>query len=193
MRSGSTASTSGTPASRTSGRPSATSHRTCSSSTERCGNIAYGSFDATDEEIEAASRAAEAHGFVLDLPEGYDTRVGERGVKLSGGQRQRLSIARAMLQDPAILVLDEATSAVDTATELAIQRGLARLTEDRTTLVVAHRLSTVRDADSILVLENGRVVERGTHDDLLALGGRYAGLWGVQTGDPALADLLRER
>ncbi len=152
-------------------------------------NIAYGSFDATDVEIEAAAKAAEAHEFVLDLPEGYDTRVGERGVKLSGGQRQRLSIARAMLQDPEILVLDEATSAVDTATELAIQRGLARLTEGRTTLVVAHRLSTVRDADQILVLEDGRVVERGTHDELLDLGGRYAALWGVQTGDPALADL----
>ena len=152
-------------------------------------NIAYGSFDATDGEIEAAARAAEAHEFVLDLPDGYDTRVGERGVKLSGGQRQRLSIARAMLQDPAILVLDEATSAVDTATELAIQRGLARLTEGRTTLVVAHRLSTVRDADTILVLEGGRVVEHGAHGELLDLGGRYAALWGVQTGDPAGLDL----
>ncbi|MFC6939881.1 ABC transporter ATP-binding protein [Salinirubellus sp. GCM10025818] len=152
-------------------------------------NIAYGSFDATDEEIEAAARASEAHDFVLDLPDGYDTRVGERGVKLSGGQRQRLSIARAMLQDPEILVLDEATSAVDTATELAIQRGLARLTEGRTTLVVAHRLSTVRDADAILVLEDGRVIERGTHDELLDLGGRYASLWGVQTGGPDTVDL----
>ena len=152
-------------------------------------NIAYGSFDATDGEIEAAARAAEAHEFVLDLPDGYDTRVGERGVKLSGGQRQRLSIARAMLQDPAILVLDEATSAVDTATELAIQRGLARLTEGRTTLVIAHRLSTVRDADTILVLEGGRVVEHGAHGELLDLGGRYAALWGVQTGDPAGLDL----
>jgi ATP-binding cassette subfamily B protein len=152
-------------------------------------NISYGSFDATDEMVEAAAKAAEAHEFVLDLPDGYDTRVGERGVKLSGGQRQRLSIARAMLQDPEILVLDEATSAVDTATELAIQRGLARLTENRTTFVVAHRLSTVRDADAILVLEGGRVIERGTHDDLLDLGGRYASLWGVQTGDPDTVDL----
>ena len=152
-------------------------------------NIAYGSFDATDEEIEAAAEAAEAHEFVLSLPDGYNTRVGERGVKLSGGQRQRLSIARAMLQDPAILVLDEATSAVDTATELAIQRGLARLTESRTTLVVAHRLSTVRDADTILVLADGRVAERGTHEELLALGGRYAALWGVQTGDSTAPDL----
>jgi ATP-binding cassette subfamily B protein len=152
-------------------------------------NIRYGSFDATDEEVVAAATAAEAHGFVLDLPDGYDTRVGERGVKLSGGQRQRLSIARAMLQAPEILVLDEATSAVDTATELAIQRGLARLTEGRTTLVVAHRLSTVRDADQILVLEGGHVAERGTHDELIDLGGRYAALWGVQTGDPALVDL----
>jgi len=152
-------------------------------------NIAYGSFDATGEEIEVAAKAAEAHEFVLELPDGYDTRVGERGVKLSGSQRQRLSIARAMLQDPEILVLDEATSAVDTATELAIQRGLARLTEGRTTLVVAHRLSTVRDADQILVLEGGHVAERGTHDELIDLGGRYAALWGVQTGDPALVDL----
>jgi ATP-binding cassette subfamily B protein len=155
-------------------------------------NIAYGSFDATDGEIEAAAKAAEAHEFVLDLPDGYDTRVGERGVKLSGGQRQRLSIARAMLQDPEILVLDEATSAVDTATELAIQRGLARLTEGRTTLVVAHRLSTVRDADRILVLEDGRVAERGTHDELLDLRGRYAALWGVQTGDPTALGLSVE-
>jgi len=146
-------------------------------------NVAYGSFDATDAEVEAAARAAEAHEFVTELPEGYDTRIGERGVKLSGGQRQRLSIARAMLRDPAILVLDEATSAVDTETELYIQRALERLTADRTTFVIAHRLSTVRDADRILVLENGRVTERGTHGELLAEGGLYATLWRVQSGD----------
>ncbi len=146
-------------------------------------NIAYGSFDATDEEIRAAAQAAEAHEFVLDLPEGYDTRIGERGVKLSGGQRQRLSLARAMLQNPAILVLDEATSAVDTETELYIQRALTRLTADRTTFVIAHRLSTVRNADQILVVEDGRIVERGTHDELVAEGGLYATLWSVQAGE----------
>jgi ATP-binding cassette subfamily B protein len=162
-------------------------------------NIAYGSFDATDAEVEAAARAAEAHEFITDLPEGYDTRIGERGVKLSGGQRQRLSIARAMLRDPAILVLDEATSAVDTETELYIQRALERLTADRTTFVIAHRLSTIRDADRILVLENGRVTERGTHEELLSVGGLYATLWRVQSGDVrglddrAVARLVGER
>jgi ATP-binding cassette subfamily B protein len=145
-------------------------------------NVRYGRFDASDEAVRAACEAAEAAGFVRDLPDGYDTRVGERGVKLSGGQRQRLAIARALLQDPAVLVLDEATSAVDTATELAIQRALDRLTEGRTTVAIAHRLSTVRDADTILVLEDGRVVERGSHDDLVAAGGLYATLWAIQTG-----------
>ena len=144
-------------------------------------NIRYGSFDATEEEVKEAARLAEAHEFIVELPDGYDTRVGERGVKLSGGQRQRLAIARAMLQDPAILVLDEATSAVDTQTEALIQRGLARLTADRTTLVIAHRLSTVRTADLILVVDDGWIAERGTHEDLLRVGGRYTALWGAQT------------
>jgi ATP-binding cassette subfamily B protein len=148
-------------------------------------NLTYGAVDATEEATVAAATAAEAHEFVSALPDGYDTRIGERGVKLSGGQRQRLSIARAMLQDPAILVLDEATSAVDTETELYIQRALGALTRDRTTVVIAHRLSTIRDADVILVVDDGRVVERGSHDDLVAVEGLYATLWRVQTGDVA--------
>jgi ATP-binding cassette subfamily B protein len=146
-------------------------------------NIGYGRPAATDAEIEAAARLAEAHDFIVELPDGYDTVVGERGQKLSGGQRQRLSIARAILTDPAILVLDEATSAVDNETEAAIQRSLARVAEGRTALVIAHRLSTVRDADRIWVLEAGRVAEAGTHDELVAAGGLYAALWRVQTGE----------
>jgi len=146
-------------------------------------NIAYGTFDASDEAIEEAARAAEAHEFVSNLPDGYDTMVGERGVKLSGGQRQRVAIARAVLQDPEILVLDEATSDVDTETEMLIQRSIDRLTENRTTFSIAHRLSTIKDADGIVVLEDGRIVEEGTHDDLLGAGGLYANLWAVQAGE----------
>jgi ATP-binding cassette subfamily B protein len=146
-------------------------------------NIAYGTPSASDEEIMAAAEAAEAHDFIQNLPDGYATMVGERGVKLSGGQRQRIAIARAILEDPDILVLDEATSDVDTETELLIQRSLDRLTADRTTLVIAHRLSTVKDADTIVVIEGGRVVERGTHEELLAADGLYANLWAVQAGE----------
>ncbi len=148
-------------------------------------NIAYGLPGATDEEIEEAARQAEAHEFVLGLPDGYDTVAGERGVRLSGGQRQRLSIARALLREPAVLLLDEATSAVDNETEAAIQRSLARVGEGRTVVVIAHRLSTVRDADRIWVLERGTVAEAGTHDELVAAGGLYAALWRVQTGEAA--------
>jgi len=148
-------------------------------------NIAYGRPDATDDEVVAAARQAEAHEFVVGLPRGYDTVVGERGQKLSGGQRQRLSIARAILRDPRILVLDEATSAVDNETEAAIQRSLEAVGAGRTVLVIAHRLSTVRHAERIHVLERGRVAEAGTHNELVAGGGLYAALWRVQTGEAA--------
>ncbi|MFC6787584.1 ABC transporter ATP-binding protein [Halobaculum halobium] len=146
-------------------------------------NIAYGTFEADEESIVEAAKAAEAHEFITNLPEGYDTEIGERGVKLSGGQRQRLSIARAVLKDPEILVLDEATSDVDTETEMLIQRSIDKLTEDRTTFAIAHRLSTIKDADQILVLEDGRIAERGSHEELLSEDGLYGHLWGVQAGE----------
>ncbi len=146
-------------------------------------NIAYGRPDASLEDVVAAATVAEVHEFVTTLPDRYDTIVGERGQKLSGGQRQRISIARAILKDPVILLLDEATSAVDNETEAAIQRSLDRISADRTTLVIAHRLSTVRNADVIHVLDRGRIVERGTHDELVNREGPYAALWAVQTGD----------
>jgi ATP-binding cassette subfamily B protein len=146
-------------------------------------NLAYGRPDASDAELERAARLAEAHEFICELPQGYDTVVGERGQKLSGGQRQRLSIARAILKDPPILVLDEATSAVDNETEAAIQRSLELVGRGRSVIVIAHRLSTVRHAEHIHVLENGRVVEAGGHDDLVASRGLYAALWRIQTGE----------
>ncbi|MFD1645767.1 ABC transporter ATP-binding protein [Haloarchaeobius litoreus] len=146
-------------------------------------NIAYGTFDATDDEVETAARRAAANEFIENLPDGYDTLVGERGVRLSGGQRQRVALARTFLKDPAILVLDEATSHVDTETEAIIQRSLRELATDRTTVAIAHRLSTVKEADEILVLEGGRIVERGTHEALLDEDGLYANLWRVQAGD----------
>lgn len=145
-------------------------------------NIAYGRPDATAEEVEAAARLAEAHEFVGVMPHRYDTLVGERGQKLSGGQRQRLAIARAILRDPAVLILDEATSSVDNETEAAIQRSMEIVSQGRTTLVIAHRLSTVRGADRIHVLEGGVVSESGTHAELVQYEGLYAALWRVQTG-----------
>jgi ATP-binding cassette subfamily B protein len=146
-------------------------------------NLAYGRPDAADSDLERAARLAEAHDFIAELPDGYDTVVGERGQKLSGGQRQRLSIARAILKDPPLLVLDEATSAVDNETEAAIQRSLELVGRDRTVIVIAHRLSTVRHADRIHVLEEGRIVESGSHDELVGERGLYAALWRIQTGE----------
>ena len=145
-------------------------------------NIAYGKEGATDEEIVEASKVAEAHDFVTGLPDGYDTQIGEGGHKLSGGQRQRLSIARAVLKNAPILVLDEATSSVDNETEEALQKSLAVISRDRTTIVIAHRLSTIRHSDSIMVLDEGKVVESGSHDELLENNSQYARLWNVQTG-----------
>jgi ATP-binding cassette, subfamily B, bacterial len=146
-------------------------------------NIAYGLSGARREDVIAAAVAAEAHEFIMALSNGYDTGVGERGQKLSGGQRQRIALARAILKDPPILVLDEATSAVDNETEAAIQRSLDRLVVGRTSLIIAHRLSTVRRANLIYVLEDGRIVESGTHESLLAENGQYASLWRLQTGE----------
>jgi ATP-binding cassette subfamily B protein len=151
-------------------------------------NIAYGRPDADEEAIREAARMAEAEDFILGLPDGYDTIVGERGQKLSGGQRQRLSIARAVLKDPPIVILDEATSAVDNETEAAIQRSMRRMAEGRTVFVIAHRLSTIVDADMICVLDKGRIVEQGKHETLLAEDGIYRGLWRVQTGLAALGE-----
>ncbi len=161
-------------------------------------NISYGSKEATEADSIEAAKAARAHEFIEELPDGYDTKVGERGVKLSGGQRQRVAIARAVLADPEILILDEATSDVDTETEMLIQRSLRELTADRTTFAIAHRLSTVKDAETIVVLDEGRVVEQGTHEELLEQGGLYANLWGVQAGEiedlpDAFVERARER
>src|SRR5262245_43472136 len=149
-------------------------------------NIQYGRPEAGREEVEAAARAAHIHEFIAALPDGYQTEVGERGLKLSGGEKQRVAIARALLKNPAILIFDEATSALDSASEKAIQAELDRIQVGRTTLVIAHRLSTVMGADQILVMDAGRIVERGTHAQLLASEGRYAQMWRLQQQEPAL-------
>jgi len=146
-------------------------------------NIRYGRPDATDEEIYEAARRANIHDYIMTLDKGYDTEIGERGVKLSGGQKQRLSIARVFLKDPAILILDEATSALDNTTEVLIQQALDELCKGRTTLVVAHRLSTIRNADEIAVVIDGRITERGTHEELMAAGGTYQSLYALQFRD----------
>jgi ATP-binding cassette, subfamily B, heavy metal transporter len=154
-------------------------------------NIAYGRPGASQDEIQHAARLAQVHDFVVTLPDGYDTRVGERGLKLSGGEKQRVAIARTILKDPRILILDEATSALDTGTEQDIQTALRAVSRDRTTLVIAHRLSTVVDADEIIVLSEGRVAERGRHAALLARDGLYARMWALQAEqetEPEIAD-----
>jgi len=148
-------------------------------------NIAYGRADATEAEIVAAAKAAKIHDFIMSLPDGYKTTVGERGLKLSGGEKQRVGIARTLLKNPPILVLDEATSALDTQTEQSIQESLREMGQGRSVITIAHRLSTIADADCILVLEDGLVTERGTHDELLARDGKYAAMWARQTAEEA--------
>ncbi|WP_339864960.1 ABC transporter ATP-binding protein/permease [Paremcibacter congregatus] len=155
-------------------------------------NIRYGRPDATDEEVENAARHAQIHDFVMGLPEGYDSEVGERGLKLSGGEKQRVAIARTILKDPAILLLDEATSALDSETELGIQQALEKISESRTTIVIAHRLSTIVNANEIIVLDAGEIVERGTHDNLLMRKGAYFSMWQKQKEATAVLQKLEE-
>jgi ATP-binding cassette, subfamily B, heavy metal transporter len=155
-------------------------------------NIRYGRPGATDEEVEEAARMAQIHDFVISLPKGYDALVGERGLKLSGGEKQRVSIARTILKGPPILILDEATSALDSFTEHQIQEALKKVSENRTTLVIAHRLSTVIDADEIIVLDRGQVAERGTHQELLNEGGVYASMWNRQRQAEQAREILKE-
>ena len=143
-------------------------------------NIAFGVEGATEEDVIAAAKIANAHDFIMEKEDGYQTNVGDRGCKLSGGQRQRISIARAVLKNPPILILDEATAALDTESERAVQEALERLMSNRTTIAIAHRLSTIKDADEIIVVDEGRIVERGRHDDLIALGGYYRKLHDMQ-------------
>jgi ATP-binding cassette subfamily B protein len=146
-------------------------------------NIAYGRDGATEAEVHAAAKAARIHDFIMSLPDGYDTTVGERGLKLSGGEKQRVGIARTLLKNPPILILDEATSALDTQTEQSIQESLTEMGQGRSVITIAHRLSTIADADCILVLEDGRVTEQGSHDELLALEGKYAAMWARQSAE----------
>ena len=154
-------------------------------------NIRYGRDDATEEEVKAVCEDAQIDAFIRSLPQGYGAMVGERGLKLSGGEKQRVAIARTMLKGPPILLLDEATSALDSFTEREIQAALERVSKGRTTIIIAHRLSTVVHADEILVLDKGVIAERGTHDELLALGGIYAGLWSRQREVDAAEEALR--
>jgi ATP-binding cassette subfamily B protein len=144
-------------------------------------NIRYGKPDASFEDVVRAAKAAHAHDFILDKEDGYDTVIGEGGVALSGGEQQRISIARAILHDPAILILDEATSSVDSETERAIQQAIANLIEGRTTIAIAHRLATLRNADRLMVIEDGKIAEIGTHDELIENGGTYARLVEIQS------------
>jgi ABC-type multidrug transport system fused ATPase/permease subunit len=148
-------------------------------------NVRYARLEATDEEVKEACRAAAVHDRIISFPDGYQSTVGERGVKLSGGELQRIAIARAILRNPHIVLLDEATSMVDAETEAAIQKAFKRLTMGRTTFVVAHRLSTIQDADLILVVQNGQIVERGTHEQLYTLDGKYTRLWSKQLSKQA--------
>jgi len=153
-------------------------------------NILFGRLDASDEEIETAARLANAHEFIMDLPQGYDTLVGERGVKLSGGQKQRICIARAFLANPRVLLLDEATASVEPESEALIQAALERLMQDRTTIIVTHRLSLVRDCDRILVIDEGRVIESGRHEQLIEQNGWYARMYRLQMEGGALVEEL---
>jgi ATP-binding cassette subfamily B protein len=156
-------------------------------------NIAYGRSDASDDDVIVAAKAARAHDFITSFPDGYDTRVGERGVTLSGGQKQRVAIARALLADPRILILDDSTSSVDTETEHLIQQALAELMRGRTTFVIAQRLLTLKSADCILVLDKGEIVERGTHDELLQHNGLYRQIYDLQLRDQEEFVALQEK
>jgi ATP-binding cassette subfamily B protein len=155
-------------------------------------NIAYGQADATLAQIKQAAKAAQIHDFIQSLPKGYDTTVGERGLKLSGGEKQRVGIARTLLKDPPILLLDEATSALDTETEHEIQESLIQMGQGRTVMIIAHRLSTVVHADRIVVLEQGQIVEEGSHDELMLKAGRYAHLWNLQLAENGKASRHNE-